>query len=325
MKRVLIACVKILILLASLGFVAYLAFKKEFLESIKKMDAHEIASAVAFFLAAVIVISARFYIAVTWSKIKTSLLGIFVVNWAGYFWSIALPGAIGGDISRVLLLKSPNADGPRCAGLVLYDRICGFILLQLCATIGGVLVYFMTHMIIPLIIVGSIDLALLGGLLIYMSPKFRTSKFGGFLKGILPYRDKFKRADTMLKDLLLNFPLTFTCVSISILSAVLSVLCFWEIAMSLTGKSIGFEILMFCVPLIFLVSAIPITPGGLGTQELFGTLMFALTGLSSAESAQVMLVYRGLVTTIALPGGLAGYLYSKLRNGTASRSETVPV
>lgn len=324
MKRIAIACVKILILVASLGFVAYLAFKKEFLDSIKKMDGEEIAAAVGFFVAAVIVISVRFYIAMTWSKIKTSLFGIFIVNWAGYFWSIALPGAIGGDISRVLLLKSPNADGPRCAGLVLYDRICGFILLQLCATVGGILVYFMAHMITPLVIVGSIDLALLVGLLIYMSPKFRTSRFGVFLKDILPYRDKFKRADTMLKDLLFNFPLTFTCVGISVFSAVLSVLCFWEISLSLTGNAIRFDILMFCVPLIFLVSAIPITPGGLGTQELFGTLMFTLTGLSSTESAQVMLVYRGLVTTIALPGGLAGFLYSKLHNGT-SKSETVPI
>jgi len=68
-----------------------------------------------------------------------------------------------------------------------------------------------------------------------------------------------------------------------------------------------------------LVSALPITPGGLGVVELGLTAGLVAAGAPRAETVAAVLVYRALTYLLPIPFGMAAYL--KWRKGSAARRE----
>ena len=67
-----------------------------------------------------------------------------------------------------------------------------------------------------------------------------------------------------------------------------------------------------------LVSALPITPGGLGVVELGLTAALVAAGAPRAETVAAVLVYRALTYLVPIPFGIAAYL--KWRKGSAARA-----
>jgi uncharacterized protein (TIRG00374 family) len=68
-----------------------------------------------------------------------------------------------------------------------------------------------------------------------------------------------------------------------------------------------------------LVSALPITPGGLGVVELGLTAAIVAAGAPEAETVAAVLVYRALTYLLPIPFGTV--LYLKWRRGSSARSE----
>ena len=66
-----------------------------------------------------------------------------------------------------------------------------------------------------------------------------------------------------------------------------------------------------------LVSALPITPGGLGVVELGLTAALVAAGAPRAETVAAVLVYRALTYLLPIPFGIGAYL--KWRKGSAAR------
>ncbi len=79
-----------------------------------------------------------------------------------------------------------------------------------------------------------------------------------------------------------------------------------------------------------LLTAIPITPGGLGVVEVALITGLAAAGGARPEVAAAVLLFRGLTYVIPIPLGLATYLYYKRNRswrrqpGTAPRTALVP-
>jgi uncharacterized membrane protein YbhN (UPF0104 family) len=79
-----------------------------------------------------------------------------------------------------------------------------------------------------------------------------------------------------------------------------------------------------------LLTAIPITPGGLGVVEIALITGLAAAGGARAEVAAAVLLFRGLTYVVPIPLGLATYLYYKRNRSwrrepnAAPRTELVP-
>jgi uncharacterized protein (TIRG00374 family) len=79
-----------------------------------------------------------------------------------------------------------------------------------------------------------------------------------------------------------------------------------------------------------LVTAIPLTPGGLGIVEVALMAGLAAAGGARAEVAAAVLIFRALTYVVPIPLGLATYLYYKRNQswrrepGTAPRTPLVP-
>ena len=68
-----------------------------------------------------------------------------------------------------------------------------------------------------------------------------------------------------------------------------------------------------------LVSALPVTPGGLGVVEIGLTAALVAAGAPKAEAVAGVLVYRALTYVLPIPFGAAAYL--RWRRGSAARRE----
>jgi putative heme transporter len=86
---------------------------------------------------------------------------------------------------------------------------------------------------------------------------------------------------------------------------------------------VGWVQVLAAFSFIRLVSALPITPGGVGVVELGLTAALAAVGGQEAEVAAGVLVYRAL--TYLLPIPIGAFLYLKWQRGSAARKERVAV
>jgi uncharacterized protein (TIRG00374 family) len=97
-----------------------------------------------------------------------------------------------------------------------------------------------------------------------------------------------------------------------------------------SGQDVGWIEALAVFSFARLLTAIPITPGGLGVVEVALITGLAAAGGARAEVAAAVLLFRGLTYVVPIPLGLATYLYYKRNRSwrrepnAAPRTELVP-
>jgi uncharacterized membrane protein YbhN (UPF0104 family) len=88
------------------------------------------------------------------------------------------------------------------------------------------------------------------------------------------------------------------------LSLVLGVLSMWvyRIAGYAIGTPLGWKQVFLVCPLVFVATALPISPSGIGVGETAASLLFAKFGVETG--AAIMLVVRLWFFVLRLPGAL---------------------
>lgn len=191
--------------------------------------------------------------------------------WLGMFYNLFLPGGIGGDAYKVILLKKkyPEPGTKKIAAAVLLDRISGVAGLGILAALCfGIL--FITNW------TGWAAIAsILPGLLVYW---WGVKKwFPSFVPGFIP------------------------TLHMGLGVQLLQVICVWCIM-----QSIGIDHSFLAFQLLFLVSSIvaifPFTVGGLGARELvflWGAQQF---NLLQAEAVYISLLFYLITLVVSLVG-----------------------
>ena len=198
-----------------------------------------------------------------WQNIK--------LYWLGMFYNLFLPGSIGGDAYKVLLLKKKyNVSYKKTTTAVLLDRFSGLLGLGLILAVYSVIVIDKT-----LYVVGIGCGAVLAVLILY----FVVSRW--------------------LKDYVSSF---FPTLLLGILVQVSQVICAYFIMASL-GVPVHVTEYIFIFLVSSILSVLPLTIGGLGIREvvfLEGSKQF---GLMQETSVAISLLFY-LITLITSAGGL---------------------
>ena len=95
-------------------------------------------------------------------------------------------------------------------------------------------------------------------------------------------------------------------------------------AVGISQDEIGWAEVLAAFAFVRLISAIPITPGGLGVVELGLTAALA-SGQSSAvasQAAAAVLLYRALTFLLPIPVGVGCYLYWRVNDSWRQRRRT---
>ena len=221
------------------------------------------------------------------------------MTWLGYFASLFLPGATGGDLAKAYLAcRNKPIAKTAAVSTVLMDRVVGLQSLLLIASVAGILL-LTTGCSARLAAVSWSALLLFGASVLALFFVLWPPTSGIALK-LLPRR--FRKAMTESLALYRVAWGKLPCVILySCFCNALGITSYVLVALAL-GERFSYGHVL-AVPLVAVANSLPISPGGLGVGEAVGAQLFAEFG--SANGALIILIVRLGVITFSLPGSLA--------------------
>jgi len=234
------------------------------------------------------------------------------LSFAGNLLNFVVIGSIGGDLYKAYYLTRHTRHKTEAVTTIFIDRVVG--LTSLMALTGVVtLVGFNDPLIGQLAVVGTLKLgpaiallllALAAGAVSYFNPWLRRVLRLGQLADRLPVRDTLRKADSAVHQfrrrpgwLMGSFGLTFVLQLGAVVSA--------YVGARALGMESGLVPYLVYVPLGFLVWAVPITFGGLGTMDVYYTKFFASAGLGDVQQAFCLAMFVRLTQLLwSIPGVL---------------------
>ena len=270
--------------------------------------------AIILFFVATVFQGHRLQLLINAHQMDLSFFAAVKLTFIGVFFSTYLPGAAGGDLVKIYYASKGNS-GSRAEviTIIFLDRFIGlFSLLTLPLLVAPFFIELIASEKVlqgllgaSLVISCGIILVTIIGikfdleeskLLHWIEHKF---SFGKLLSRILHtihfYRD---RLVIIFKALFFSYLLTFLMVSVSL-----------AIAQAINPSGADPKMLLL-LPIGYLATALPITPGGLGVGEAAMESLFVMGGLTGG--AETLLGWRLIMIIVGLLG-LAFYLKGEKR------------
>jgi len=226
-------------------------------------------------------------------KTETKLPAIPVIKltWIGMFFSSVLPGAVTGDIIKMLYAKQLNEklDKSFLLTSVFLDRLIGLIGLLFIMGVMSIIFYKelfaispqMKHLILldQLLFAGS-----LAAILSIFIPK-KMQNFTLRLIDLVPFiNEKIKKIFNQIWLIGAHKKIVVSCIISAIFSQIINVLSFWILVSPFLTVSIPWKYAFSFLPLGFIAVAIPISPAGLGVGHAIFSILFGYFGVKSGAS-----------------------------------------
>ena len=267
--------------------------------------------ALCLLLASTLAIITRWSLLLAAAGCATRWTQVFRVTYVGLFFNLVLPGMSGGDIARAywMVKGHPERKAPALMS-VFMDRLLGLFAMALLATLA---IYTSDSRFAPLRVpVALVTLAMFLGVIVLLNPWLRSHLPVSKIIDRLPASGKFHALDQALQ-LYGHKP---KVVTIAILLSMLNHLGASG-ALYFLGHALGdthsFHDYVCIATVMNTLSAVPLSPGGLGVGEVLAGSLLRLAGGSYTIGVATSLTYRlGLVVLgllggviLLLPGGAA--------------------
>jgi len=234
-------------------------------------------------------------------QIDLSLPRALGLVWIGRFLAMLLPGAMGGDlvVGYYVIREAPSA---KMAGLstVVLDRAIGFytsFLLGLAAV--GWMAGSGEGWTGPVMQMGAVILFCVFGATGVFWALWADSVRDRML-GFVPERFRAP-LEKVLKAYRARGRNLLHCLALSLIVGFLS-MAVYRIAGHVIGTPLGWKQVFMVCPLVFIATALPISPSGIGVGEAAASVLFAQFGVETG--AAIMLVVRLWFLALRLPGAL---------------------
>lgn len=243
------------------------------------------------------------------SGLPATFRGAIAVAYTGTFFNMFSIGAAGGDIARAVLVARETDLKARAVGSILFDRIIGMGTLVAAGFVASVLYRYWEFAAVTGAMVGAMAI---GGA-VYMNPALRRSRLGEWLKRKLPGAATIREMDVVFKVMLRRPGLLSVCIAITAIGQASNIVAVWGLAHYAMGlQSVTIGQCFATMSIIFVVMALPISIGGLGTGEAAFVVAFQRMGLTDTQALSLAVLFRITYIAISLPG-LVIFLLGKAR------------
>ena len=256
-------------------------------------------AALGLYLVGIVICSFRWQVLLGSHDVSVPLRSLTALNFVGNFFNNILPGSISGDVVKMYQLSRYSDRSDVAVSTVLMDRITGFMALFAIAA-GAVpfaheLVPWETSVLILIIAVG-----MWGGMWVFTRGRWwkglrdriglldrlaRTEKVGKVYRAMRTY-------DGLVTARVLGISLVFDASWIVVR---------YLIALALGVRLSVWYFLLF-IPIISLVTLVPISFSGLGVREGAYVYLFSQVGVEAPTAISMSLAFYGL----RLVGGIIG-------------------
>ncbi|MDP6525407.1 MAG: lysylphosphatidylglycerol synthase transmembrane domain-containing protein [Kiritimatiellia bacterium] len=227
------------------------------------------------------------------------------LGFIGESFSAIIPGMISGDaVKAYYVVRSTQRKGHVLASVIV-DRmmgICGLVLFSWVA-----LFFLGTHgglnsgsLYVPAASAGVVTIGLLGGAAFLLSSRLRRVLHLDRLYQKLPFAKHVAAAGDAIRAYRQSGRRLVPCVVLTAVAQILGVAFVFFIGSGL-GLDLPWCVYFAYVPLIMMISAIPVTPGAIGVMEGLYLLYFG-----SAGSPDTILALAILIRAVLLCGALPG-------------------
>lgn len=246
------------------------------------------------------------------SRLETWRLSII-----GVFFNFVVPGGVGGDVIKAFYVAKGNPTAKTKAVVtVAMDRLLGLYTMLVMAIAVMILHWseVQAHREMSLIFtaLGAITITFSFFWIIIFSKRLSSLQILKNLISKLPHAHRFEKMFLSFSEYAENKPLMFQAMGISFLAQIFSILGFCAAGYYLGFSQIPLSLYFFVVPIGFMVTAIPISPAGVGIGQaafyyLFNMASGQTTSVGSATvtSSQIFMFIYGV---------LGAWYYINLKN-----------
>ena len=268
----------------------------------------------SYFTAAIILHVIAFYImSIRWWIILNSsphhiqYKNIVAGYYFGLFCNNFLPTSMGGDVVRIIKLRSHGINTNRLIFSTIFDRVIGLVTIILMGIMGvnfsdsiynkiGSNSIYLVNIISAtsvLLFLTVLNSRVRSYLLNMVVSKIRLwNKLNNFVIYSHEYIESVKKVKTIASITILSF-----------MSQLLVVITYYLISKSL-HINISLVEYILIVPAIALFTSIPISVGGLGVRESVLVFLLGTIGVATPNAVSISLLYLTVLVLVTIPGGL---------------------
>ena len=220
-----------------------------------------------------------------------------------------MPGSTGGDVVKAYYAAKETGAGTRAVLSVFVDRFVGLFALVLFAATVLVIAPPPEGAEIPRLVVFSVLAIGIAVGVVLISRKLRRALGLSAIIRRLPFqrvREEIQAAASLYRGAPRGLLLALL---ISLFNHAANATACWGLAQALGIEGISLGTAMALVPLVNLLSAIPLLPGGWGVGEMAFAYFFGQVGIPATEAVSLSVVFRLSVLAVNLPGGLLWVLW----------------
>lgn len=216
---------------------------------------------------------------------------ITALTWIGMFFSTVLPGAVTGDVIKLVYARDldPHLNKSYLLTSILLDRLLGMFGLLMVMGLFSIISYsellkFGPDMHFQLLV----NFAIFAGMIFFFSTIFIPHHWQFF---ILRHIEKIPKLGEKLKKLLEQFWLigrsrktVIACTAMSGLSQMGNVFAFWILTVPFYNVPVSFFHAITFIPIGLISVAIPISPSGLGVGHAMFQALFGMVDITNGAS-----------------------------------------
>jgi uncharacterized protein (TIRG00374 family) len=301
--------------------------KSIIIDAIKGMELKWLAAALLCYSIGIFTCVLRWYSLLKMQKIALSFLDTLFLSMQGIFFSLMIPGSVGGDLAKIGLVSfktDPNVK-LKAAFSILIDRVVGLVALFLLAGIFGAIVYSgidkssaSARIIVAVISSGCIVGVLASSFLFF----HRVFEKLPPVKKLIVFADKrTKGIPSRIMSALDEYRASYLKVILWIIISAIFVHGSQGMAIYFIARGTGCADIIPAYAILFsavgnAVGAVPITPSGIGTRDAVLSLLFETFGLTASKAISISLINTAIVISFGLFAGVFFVLdsYEKKRH-----------
>lgn len=280
------------------------------LTNIRSIEFHYLLYALIPYFFFIIVSAWRWQVLLNYKRFNIPFGRTLMIYFIATFFNNFLPTTIGGDVMRVLYsMKQRRADA---LATVLVDRILGFVGLFVFAFFAVLYLFIIRHQteFLPFIVIGLVIIVMITYLFFSERAYNRFSPVVQKIK-ILKLGERLNRLHEAATDFSGAWATIIVCIVYSVvIQALLAIGPFLVMAGMPTSKVSVLPFFIY-VPIINVVSMIPISFNALGVREYFYVLLFARVGFAAETAVAISLVSFFLYFVLSLAGGVFFIFFKK--------------
>jgi len=267
-----------------------------------------LAASVGAYILSLPVLAVRWLVLLNIQQVRIGLREALRLTLLGQFFNAVAPGTVGGDLAKAYYVA--RSTHRRAAALlsILVDRLLGLSELALLAAVmvGLMLAAGLAdwpELRLPAALAGVAVAAVAAALAVVLSPRLRAALRLQRLLERLPLARQLASLSEAARAFARRPGRLVLAVAITSLAHLCWISSIWLAGLALNLPAAWYQYFLY-IPLIYIIGAVPLTPGGIGLIEQFYLLFF----VSAATTPSMVLALALLARLVPIVCGLPGVL-----------------